>query len=311
MPKARLTLSTETPIYFDLSEHDQRSIVLKPLLAVPPVGFSRKQKPITSFLLLKVSLADDPTGLQIANWLKCFPPSVIQDVDIEGLVLKARRLERLTDHSALFPGSILGRLSSFAQKEIFEKLTGLSQIISNTAAIAQADAGSTMNMSTTGPSSGFTSKIISDFEEKVSEVCSDIEGGVLLDSSIDLQEPSTDQVAMAAEAQHAIMLRQRLLDTSRIPDTSELPRESLKVARTNIGGSTRFRCGQLAGKPVVVESFPYSFASSKSINPSNSTISALKRTVDFLSHPKKESFHILPLCRICPVFACYAGWYCF
>lgn len=237
---------------------------------------------------------DDPTGLQIANWLKSFPPAVIQDVDIEGLVLKARRLESLTDHSALFPGSILGKLSASAQKEIFEKLTGLSQTISNTAAIAQADANSTMAKSGTIPSLDFTSKIISDFEEKVSEVCIGIESSVLLDSNIDLEEAVKDETAMAAEAHHAIMLRQRLLDTSRIPNAPELPRESLKFNRTSGAGSNRFRCGQLAGKPVVVESFPYSVASSESIQPSNSTISALQRMVDLLSCPKKDSFHILP-----------------
>jgi len=292
---ARLTSVTETPIYFDLSEHDQRSIVLKPVLAAPPAGFSRKQKPITSFLFLKVSLADDPTGLQIANWLKSFPPAEIQDVDIEGLVLKARRLESLTDHSALFPGSILGKLSSSAQKEIFESLTGLSQTISNTAAIAkEADAGSNLAMSGTIPSLGITSKIINDFEEKVASVCSGIEGSILLNPNIDLQEAVKDEVAMAAEAHDAITLRQHLLDTSRIPDARELPRESLKFTRTRSGGANgRFRCGQLAGRSVVVESFPY-YASSESIEPSNTTISALKKMVDLLSHPKRTNFHILP-----------------
>ena len=221
---------------------------------------------------------------------------MIQDVDIEGLVLKARKLESLTDHDALFPGTILGKLYSSAQKEILERLTGLSQTIANTAAIAkEADTSSSMTTSGTNPSLSLTSKIINDFEEKVSDVCSGIEGGILLDSSIDLQEAVKDEVAVAAEAHHAITLRQHLLDTSRVPDTSELPRESLKFTRFRSGGSKdRFRYAQLAGKPVVVESFQYSVASSESIEPSNTTISALRRMVDLLSHPKRTSFHILP-----------------
>ncbi|MCJ1378594.1 hypothetical protein MMC17_001693 [Xylographa soralifera] len=286
---------TETPIYFDLSEHDQRSIILKPLLAAPPAGFTRKHKPITSFLFLKVSLADDPTGLQIANWLKSFPPAVIQDVDIEGLVLKARRLESLTDHNAMFPISILGKLSSSAQKEILARLKGLSQTISTTAAIAkEADIGSTaISSAISGPE--FTSKIINDFEEKVSYACSGIEGSILLDDGVDLQEAVEDEAVMAAEAHDAITLRQALLNTSRVSDFSELPRESIKFARVGGQGSNnRFRYGQHAGKTVIVERFHYSVPSSESIEPSNATLLALKRMVDLLSRPKTASFHILP-----------------
>lgn len=204
-------------------------------------------------------------------------------------MLKARTLESLTDHRALFPGPVLGKLSSSVQIEILERLKGLSQTISNTAAIAKADVGSAI------PSTDFTSKIINEFEDKVSDVCCGIEGSLLLNSDVDLQEAVKDEAAMAAEAHHAIVLRQQLLDTSRVPNASEVPRESLRFIKThNTGSKDRFRYGQLAGKPVLVESFQYSVASGDSIEPSNNTMLALKRTVDLLCLPKRDSFHILP-----------------
>lgn len=152
-----------------------------------------------------------------------------------------------------------------------------------------------MAMSGAIPGPEFTSKIINDFEEKVSDVCSGIEGSILLDPGVDLQEAVKDEVAMAAEAHDAITLRQALLNQSYVPDSAELPRESLKFTRFRGGGSNdRFRYGQLAGKTVIVESFQYSVASSDTIEPSNTTLSALKRMVDLLSRPKRASFHILP-----------------
>ncbi|MCJ1306545.1 hypothetical protein MMC25_000188 [Agyrium rufum] len=164
-----------------------RAIVLKSLLVAPPTGFAQRQKPKTSFLFLRVSLVDDPTGLQFANWLKSFPPAAIQDVDIEGLVLKARRLEGLTDHNAIFPGSILGKLSLSAQNEILERLREILRAVSNTAAIAkEAATGSDPAPSGAISDLNFTSNIIDNFKAKVSSVCSDIEGRVLLEPGVDL-----------------------------------------------------------------------------------------------------------------------------
>ena len=82
-----LTNVLEAPVYFDLSDHDQRSIILQRLQPITTEGFTRKIRPATSFMILKVSLNDDPKGLQIADWLKSFPPPVIHNVDIEALVL--------------------------------------------------------------------------------------------------------------------------------------------------------------------------------------------------------------------------------
>ena len=221
---------------------------------------------------------------------------MIQDVDIEGLVLKARRLESLTDYSVMFPGTILGKLSLSVQKDILKRLIGLSQTISHTAAIAkEADIGSNMAMTGTIPSQDLGSQIISDFQEKVADVCNSIEGSILLHDDIDLQEAVKDEVAMAAGALDAITLRQHLLDRSHMSDTLEVPRESLKITRCRGGVSkARFRYAKLAGKPVVVERFKYATASSESIEPSDATILALKRVVNLLSHPKRASFHILP-----------------
>lgn len=85
-------------------------------------------------MLLAISLANDPTGHQIANWLKSFPPSNVKAVSIEALFLRNRILEgrlRQEEHeqSAFFPGSILGKISQSAQQEILERLRYLPNIV--------------------------------------------------------------------------------------------------------------------------------------------------------------------------------------
>ena len=69
----------ETPQYADLARNNPRSIVLQPLRALGHQDFITKP---SSFLLLKVSLAEDPTGLRIAEWLKTHPPDGVTAVSV-------------------------------------------------------------------------------------------------------------------------------------------------------------------------------------------------------------------------------------
>ena len=281
-----------TPIYFDLSDQDQRSIVLKPLL---PRGFSRKQRQASSLLLLNISLRDDFTGTQIANWFKSFPPEVIEDVNIEALLLKARKLENLR-HKDFFFGSVLGKISSAAQEEIWKSSQSLSQVMSNTANLASDAKASTDSAPLIQASRReLGAGLISDIRNKTLGVCNTIEDILLLDPNITLQEAAEDEVAVAVEAEDAITLRQYLLNTLHIPDTPELPSGTVIFASSQGGGvKQRFRYGWIGGNPVVVESIQLATNSPGLIEESASTTSQLKRMVALLCHLKKINYHILP-----------------
>lgn len=53
--------------------------------------------------MLKISLAEDPTGLRIAEWLKAHPPDGVTAVSVEALILKAKRFQGLVDHTVFPP----------------------------------------------------------------------------------------------------------------------------------------------------------------------------------------------------------------
>ena len=57
---------------------------------------TKKKEPFW-FIYLRVLLADNVTGLKITQWLKIYPPLNVIAVKIEALILKARRLQSLTD----------------------------------------------------------------------------------------------------------------------------------------------------------------------------------------------------------------------
>jgi hypothetical protein len=284
-----------TPVYFDMSENDQRSIVLKPLPEQINIGFTKRKQPPSSFMFLMITLDDDPAGLQIATWLKSFPPRVIQSVDIEGLVLKARMLENLNTQAPIFSGSVLGSLSSAAQTEIIQRIKSLSRTVSTTAALA-ADPQLTVPTGQLESIDGskVAEDVISDIRNKVTAVCDSIEGGIALDPRMDLEEAIRDAVVVASGAADAISLRQHLLSTKSIPEDLEIPRCSIKFAPSQRGGTqrSRFRYGVIADRRILVEGFSYTPATGLS-GASPETITQMKRMVTHLSLPKSGSFHAL------------------
>jgi hypothetical protein len=284
----------ETPVYFDLSENDERSIILRPLLAKPPDGFARRKATPSAFMMLTVSLADDPTGLQIANWLRSFPPSIVQDVEIEGLVLKARRLEGLQNIKTLFTGSILGRLSQSAQLEITERLSVLSGVVCNAVTFATTAASEPTRINT-DTNSGCAERVINELETNVSAVCDTIEDSLLLDTNLELKAAAEDELVVAVGATQAISLRQYLLDSSRIPDQPDIPKEAIKFSLgSRPGAKNRFRYGSMAEKPVIVETFQYEVPQGESSEPPRNFAQQVRKMVTQLSQPKRTNFHILP-----------------
>lgn len=304
-----------SPVRFDLSKHDQPSITLKPLMKPTPDGFIRKSNPASSFVFLRVSLEDDPTGLQITNWIKSFPPKAIRGVDIEGLVLKARWLEGLKTHGESFQGSVLGKLSQSAQSQILKRLWDLSHVISSTHAIAN-EASDIANPVDQAANRFSAASVVDDIENSVADACDSIEDAILLDPGVDMNSVAEDGVVKSAGAIDAVSLRQYLLDNARIPDEPELPRDRVKLISKQRAGKKRFRYGHIDGKPVLVESFQYTTVEAESSEAPPNTISQVKRMVTQLSHPKRTSFHILHCIgyfqeqhakRLCMVFALNEG----
>ena len=282
------------PVHFDLAKNDQPSIVLKPLIPPLPAGFVRRDKPASSFIFLKVALEDDPTGLQIAKWIKSFPPKTIKGVDVEGLVLKARKLDDLNNHQAdMFPGSVLGKLSPSAQAEILRNLWGVSTLVSS--ATAFANDGKTQTVSA-GPASAtaFSESVLKDLQKSVNQATESIEANVLLNQDVNLDSAAEDGIIQTIEANTAITLRQYLLDNNRIPDTPQLSRNEIKPLTRYRSGFKRFRYGHVDDKPVLIESFQYTALEAESSEPPPSTVTQIKRMVAQLSLPKRANFHILP-----------------
>ncbi|KAG4433056.1 hypothetical protein IFR05_011450 [Cadophora sp. M221] len=290
----------ETPVYFDLSEQETRSIVLQRLQSATPNGFARRHSPATSFMLLKVSLNDDPTGLQIADWLKSFPPKTIQDVDIEALVLKARRLENIQEYNCFFPGSVLGRLPPASQEQILGGIWGLSHTISSTAALAEESSkGLNSGSADEATRANFAEKVIGDLQEKVQDVSDNIEDAVLLGANFTLQEALNDEAVLVAEAEDSIRLtqtiRQYLIDNSYIPNTANLPSGAVTEELTQRAASShRLRYGSIWDKKVVVERFQYATNAPESLQPTEKALLQVKRMVDQLILPRKQDFRALP-----------------
>jgi hypothetical protein len=250
-------------------------------------------------MILKVSLNDDPTGLQIADWLKTFPPSVIQDVNIEGLVLKARQLQEIQEYSSFFPGSVLGSLPSSAQSEILQGIWGLSQAVSSAALLAK-DSDANINTSPLQGTSkaNFAMQVVNGLQNKIQTVCDSIEEAVLLDSGISLDEAIKDEAIVAAEAGDSIKLtqtvRQYLLENSLIPNSLELPARSISFSSPQRGlTKSRFRFGRIGGKEVLVETIYYRTSDPESSEPSASAVPQIERMANQLSLPRQQGFSAL------------------
>ena len=288
-----MTIGLVNPVYFDLSKHDQQSIILKPLPDRPPVGFVRKIMPPDSFVFLRVSLRDDVTGTQIADWLKSCPPTVVQGVDIEGLILQARRLENLKVEDHFFPNTILGSLSQPVQKEILRELKGLTDVMSETAAYASRSEG------VVSPEPDFDvplgKRLINEIQDTTSGICDTIEDGLLLDPHINLEQATADDAAIAVDAKDAITLRRFLHNSLEVPNALRIPEEIVTFGRSGTGVSMqRFQYGTVANRRVIVESARSIAMFKESPDAFEDATTNFKTTVAQLSQSKRKSFHILP-----------------
>ncbi|KAL9094149.1 MAG: hypothetical protein Q9165_003564 [Trypethelium subeluteriae] len=279
---AQSTKTTETPVYFDLARSHSRSITIRPLVTPKHAGFI--QKP-SSFILLKASLADDPTGLQIAHWLKAFPPRNLLAVNIEAVVLKARRLQELHDTQAISPGSLLSKLPSAAQSQILRELRGLHSVMADAESKSRDD-----DHSTQAVQSSETNESYQSIESSISAVNNAVETGILVGAPTDvLKEVNRDKSIKAIAGDEAFNLREHILNIRPIPSELAIPHGAVKLS----GSNDRFHLGSYKQRKVIVEYFKYEEDPNSGL-PHAQALEQLRRMTTLLHQPKKASYHILP-----------------
>ncbi|RYP33045.1 hypothetical protein DL767_004956 [Monosporascus sp. MG133] len=247
----------------------------------------------------KVSLRDDPHGLQVAKWLMAYRPEEVQHLDIETLVYEARRLEKWDnpnnrDNSS--SGSILGKLSQSVQSVVGQSIRRLSSIVSS-AAIYAAGSGAVSEKTADqiAAESGVARKVIHDIEESMAGVRIQTRDALLLEPNLldTIDEATIDEVAAAVGAKPALDLRQNVLGHEPAPDAEELelPRDSIRF-RPGGAKAGRFQYGFFEEKPVVIERIPYTpVEGSTDVPPQD--LHRVRRMVARLSHPERTSRHVL------------------
>ncbi|OTA86513.1 hypothetical protein M434DRAFT_153822 [Hypoxylon sp. CO27-5] len=238
----------------------------------------------------KLSLANDPIGLQIANWLKSSPVKIEHDSQIDTLVFKARMLEKLGNSENLKSTSILAKVTSKARRDISQNAQGLSLVLNTTAGIAEkppADAAF---------ASEIARKTIYEMRSKVEEFCQSARDGILLDPQINLEDAIEDEITLAIDAKSDIDLRQCVLETSDPSEDGQLPNTRITYVPGQSSGTAlaRLRYGYYQKKYlVIVESFPYTPTSGTTDMPPDTLIKT-RRMIERLSHPNRTSKHVLP-----------------
>lgn len=248
---------------------------------------------------------DDPTGLQLANWLKSYAPKEVQSVDIEGLVLKARRLQGLGEYKDLFPGSTLSKLSDSAQKEIAERLMELDDTVQNSVLAAKSH-NQRSNTSVEGRSA---KRAIEDISSIVNNVCETYQDSLLLDPNLNnrdsQQEMEVDSGVEAIEAGDLVNIQSYIKgfhkDLSKARELSATSIELTDVDSDDEDAEQRFLFGIFEGKRVMVEVFQYEPVGDITDDCEDNdqdhippkTRQQFSKMAALLSQPKRSEFHVL------------------
>jgi hypothetical protein len=270
------------PDYTDLVKSGSESIYLRPLNPPESAGFIKKP---VGCLLFRASLTDDLTGLEIARWLQSYCPTAVVAVNIEHVVLKARRLQGLQEllqSGVIPPDSILCRLSESAKAEILSHMHDL-QLTFSTTANSAADPN-------TNKDSATAQKALKDLRANVSAVSKAIETPILLESNgpIDLNLAKSDAVVRVIGAGPSLSLRHQLLHNEALRRDPRIASDLLRVPRNK----NRFRYGTVEGKAVLVEAFVYQ--PDPATEPVARTLRQVQKMATLLCQEKETSFRILP-----------------
>ncbi|KAK8122861.1 hypothetical protein PG984_011531 [Apiospora sp. TS-2023a] len=270
----------ETPVFHDFVRKSYLNILLQCLpemLAVP--GFGKKP---SSYIVFLASLSDDIPGQQIADWLKVGAPDQVIGMDIEALVLRARRLQGLEDDSVFAPGSFLGKLSQVARSEIVQSLRGLHTTMDQ--AYQHAVGTQAHQPSETAQRS------MQDIQESLTAVRQSIETPILQDIGDQDQDiAQLDPFVTNTEAVEAINLRRAVL--------RESAQGGIAISWTTIKdkrGKPARQIGTIGSEHVVFETFYYT-PSPDDGAPHSATMKQVQHISGLLSAVKhRQNFYILP-----------------
>ena len=230
----------------------------------------------SAHLLLNVSLAEDLSADQIAQWLKVNLPAHVIGVDIEALILKAKKLRGLVEPTAFPPGSLLSKLSVSAKSEIIAEIQGLHNTLS-------AIPSSVVDERT-------AENALGDLGSCVAAVCDTVETSILLDiPEKHLRQACNDPESSIIGAQEAISLRQHLLNLAAIPDGPFIPREKIIIPRKE----ARFRYGTISDRAVIVDAFRY-IPNPETGEPFQATVTQVRKMAGLLLRTSRPSYHVLP-----------------
>ncbi|KAI0179602.1 hypothetical protein GGR52DRAFT_589303 [Hypoxylon sp. FL1284] len=277
---------SETPVFHDFVPKNCLHILLQCLpeaLAAPGFG----QKP-SSYIVFLASLSDDVPGQQIADWLIAGAPQQVIGVDIEALLLRARRMQGLEDDDVFAPGSFLGKLSQVARSEIVQSLRGLHTTMDQAyqhAVGPQADQPSET-----------AQQSIQDIQKSLTAVHESIETPILQDlGDLDQDAAKSDPFVQNTEASYFIDLRRAVLRESAQGDI-EISHAGVKFKR----GQASRHVGTIGTKRVVLETFSYTVnpdggapypATMKQVKHISGLLAAVKQQQNFRILPFRGFFH--------------------
>ena len=277
--------AAQTPFWDSIGSNAVTSIPIRRLQPRSFPGFMRKP---TGYLFFRASLVDDLDGLKISDWLKTNAPPNVTAVNIEAIVLKARRLQKTIDHNVFTQNSIFKKFPESTQAEVLRELQALDTVMANSRRYAQ-DSKTLSNKET-------ISDTLDAIEASTKAINTSIETPILLDlPEQDVNQALREEEPLLALAMESVSLRKQILSEEHGRITSFLiPRTSIQYPRN----SSRFRFATIRDQDdiaanVILEFFNYE-PDPQTDGPYPESLHQVERIAARLCHSKPLSFHILP-----------------
>ncbi|KAK4207169.1 hypothetical protein QBC37DRAFT_444662 [Rhypophila decipiens] len=281
----RNAIIAQTPAFHDFAKRSATKIWLQKLKEPQSLSFIPKP---SSYMVMLVSLADDLTGQEMAEWLKAAAPKNVTAVEIEALVLRARRLEGLREQ-VFAPGSMLGKLSSSAKAEILRALQTLHTTMAVTSQHAKepiAETGMTQ----------LAEEAIEHIQSSVVAVCDALETPLLQDPGpasdlkAALDESNPTGILAVTNVAETLKLRTAVQDNQPQTEGTEMARNRFQFKKDSFQRKIATMDKQ---QPVILEAFSYhANPSTGDIYPE--TMQQIRKMSGLVSLAKRVNFRTLP-----------------